>query len=607
MDAALASIGDQWDADKVEHGSLDFKETPETAGDTSKNARKKFHELLAETAVCFANSEKGGAIVVGVKDRASSKALAIPGVPAKYTPEELVDAIFERTSPAITCRPIVREVEGSRVIALLIPKGSGVHSTTLGVYKIRLNDRCVPLAGDQLRGLRALREHYDWTAQPSNLGVEALSRAALERASMLLFRSGHDDLSRLADKDAAGFCKATRLLAGDRVTRAAILLYGTPQALRSEIPDWGVNVQSRETPGSDPQILLRRDSIDLPLIFLLDQVIALVTALSRTQTIRVGAEQVELIDYPPDALREIFANAFAHRDWEAPGVVEIVHSPDELVTTSPGGLLPTLRIDRLLHDAAAPRNRLLAENMARLRLAEMSGLGLDRAFREIARLGKEPPILTDGPRFRVVLPGGRGDEAFARYINGPSFPRELSGDLDVLMALTALRHAKSVSASNLSGRLQRTPVDVQRVLRRMQEARIIQATKGTVRRQHPNYSLTSNAIAGMRAAISYRVASIDTDDQKLIRHLRRHGRISNEDVRNYLDCDIPTARNRLTRLRKRGLIDFAPDSPRRGSAVVYVKTDKLDGIESPISSSSGPEGPSIRRRGQEPEQLSFDD
>ncbi|MFF9311136.1 RNA-binding domain-containing protein [Streptomyces sp. NPDC014748] len=577
-DSALASIGDGWDADRSEHGALDFKETPDTSGDTGKNARKKFHELLAETAVCFANSE-GGAIVIGVKDRAPDRASALPGVPSKYTPEELVDAIFERTSPAITCRPVVREVDGVRIIVLLVPKGSGVHSTSLGVYKIRLNDRCVPLGGDQLRGLRALREHYDWSAQPSGVGIEGLSRAALERAASLLFRSGYDDLARLAENDPTAFCKSTRLLSGDKVTRAAVLLYGNPGALRSEIAEWGVNVQSRETPGSDPQILLRRDSIDVPLIFLLDQVIALVVALSRTQTIRVGAEQVELVDYPPDALREIFANAFAHRDWEAPGVVEIVHSPDELVTTSPGGLLPTLRIDRLLHDAAAPRNRLLAENMARLRLAEMSGLGLDRAFREIARLGKEPPILNDGPRFRVVLPGGRGDEAFARYINGPNFPRELSGDLDVLMILTALRHAKSVSAHSLNSRLQRSPLDVQRVLRRMQEAGIIQATKGTIRRQHPNYTLASEAIAGMRAAISYRVSSIDNDDQKLIRHLKRHGRITNEDVRNYLDCDIPTARNRLTRLRNRGLIDFAPDSPRRGSAVVYVKTEKLDASE----------------------------
>lgn len=35
-----------------------------------------------------------------------------------------------------------------------------------------------------------------------------------------------------------------------------------------------------------------------------------------------------------------------------------------------------------------------------------------------------------------------------------------------------------------------------------------------------------------------------------------------------------TARNRLKRLRNKKLIDFAPDSPRRGAMVVYVATEQ---------------------------------
>lgn len=434
----------------------------------------------------------------------------------------------------------------------------------------------MPLGGDQLRGLRTLREHYDWTAQPAGVELDGLSRAALERAASLLRRAGTDDLADLAERDPAGFCRATQLLVGDRLTRAAVLLYGTPTALREAVPQWGVNLQTRPTPGSEPKILLRRDAVDVPLVLLIDQLISTMLTLATVQTIRVGAEQVELIDYPPDALREVFANAFAHRDWEAPGVVEIVHSPDELVVTSPGGLLPTLRLDRLLHDAAAPRNRLIAEHMVRLRLAEMSGLGLDRAFRAVAQVGKEPPVLQDGPRFRVSLAGGRGDEAFARYINGSTSPAQLSGDLDILMVLTALRHRKSVAAPDLTGRLQRNPGEVERVLRRMQTVNLVHATRGTRGRQHPAYALTAETIAGMRASISYRLATVDADEQKLIRHLRRHGRITNEDVRGYLDCDAATARNRLTSLRRRGLIDFAPDSPRRGPHVIYAKTAALD-------------------------------
>ena len=82
----------------------------------------------------------------------------------------------------------------------------------------------------------------------------------------------------------------------------------------------------------------------------------------------------------------------------------------------------------------------------------------------------------------------------------------------------------------------------------------------------------------MRGALTYRVETINSDDAKLIRHLRRHRRISNEDVRSYLDCDVATARNRLTRMRQKGWIEFAPDSSRRGPNVEYVATQAIDSV-----------------------------
>jgi ATP-dependent DNA helicase RecG len=110
----------------------------------------------------------------------------------------------------------------------------------------------------------------------------------------------------------------------------------------------------------------------------------------------------------------------------------------------------------------------------------------------------------------------------------------------------------------------------------MHRAELIHPTRGTRGRQYPTYHLTAGTIAGMRASISYRVTTVDADERKLIRHLKRHGRITNGDVRSYLDCDVAMARNRLTSLRNRGLIDFAPGAPRRGPHVVYEKTALLD-------------------------------
>jgi ATP-dependent DNA helicase RecG len=117
VDALLGSIGQDWSAERAETANIDFKETPETAGDTGPKAAKRFHEMLAETAVCFANAD-GGAIVVGVRDRASTREQAIPGIPARRTADQLVQAIYERTAPPITVRPVVRQPSGKTVIVL---------------------------------------------------------------------------------------------------------------------------------------------------------------------------------------------------------------------------------------------------------------------------------------------------------------------------------------------------------------------------------------------------------------------------------------------------------------------------------------------------------
>jgi ATP-dependent DNA helicase RecG len=423
--AVLASIGDLWDASAVESQFLDFKQTPDSAGNNDRRAPGQFIKDLAESVVCFSNGPTEGAVVIGVRNKAPNRHEAIPGIDSgRWDIADLVGQVHARTSPSVTCRPTVLDIDGKLVYVLVVPEGRDVYSTTEGVYKIRLDDKCLPLEGQQLRGLRALRQKYDWSAEPSGFGPQALSRAALEQAARRLRDLGHDEIAAMAEDDVPAFCDATGLSAsqGGQVNRAAVLLYGSTDALRA-LPEWGVNVQTRDSPGGEPRILMRRDDADVPLVLLLDRLMTLTGALSRSLSIRVGATQVELVDYPADALREILANAFAHRDWEADGVVEVVHSPDELTVTSPGGLLPSLRVDRLLHDAASPRNSTLAQHMARLRLAEVSGLGLDRVFRAVARLGKEPPVLQDGPRFRVVIPGGSGDEAFARFLHSSAFPQ----------------------------------------------------------------------------------------------------------------------------------------------------------------------------------------
>jgi ATP-dependent DNA helicase RecG len=584
---ALARIGPGWEADNAEREALDFKQTPHTAlpeaQRTNRNMsreRGKFLTEMAEHATCFANGT-GGIIVLGVADKAATRQDALAGVPANYTAEDVRLAIFRNSSPGLTVDVREHLEDGVRLLLVRVPQGVVVHSTQAGVFKRRIGDQCLPIGAIDMRALQAARGQHDWSEGSSTFGPSDVSVEALARAATRLRRAGNGELADLAENDRAQFLADCGLLDAGKLRRAGVLLYGNDRALTQTVSDYGLLLSSAPSPGAEGSVLLRRqDTAERPIVLLVDDVLARLNALASTETIRVGAAEVELTDYPDDVARELLANAFAHRDWELPGVIEVTHSPDELVFSSPGNLLPGVHRDRLLRETAQ-RNRLLAREIARLRIAEGAGLGFDRVWRNLASQGKEPPVVEPGAQLRVVVPGGQGDKSFARFLNGTAFPADsrLASDLDILLILSALRHRRTINAPRMAPALQVDAAAAARALARAAEAGLIEATKRTAGRSSPDYRLTPASTAGMRNALTYRTTTIDSEELKLVRHLKRHGRISNEDVRSYLDCDVPTARNRLTALRRKNWIAFAPDSPKRGPHVEYVKTPLLDSLD----------------------------
>jgi ATP-dependent DNA helicase RecG len=97
--------------------------------------------MLADASVCFINAE-GGAIVLGVDDKATERSDALVGVPAAYTPDVIRKGIFDRTRPPIT--PLVSEemVDGVRLLVVTVPQGVLPHSNSAGLATKRLGQEC---------------------------------------------------------------------------------------------------------------------------------------------------------------------------------------------------------------------------------------------------------------------------------------------------------------------------------------------------------------------------------------------------------------------------------------------------------------------------------
>ncbi|MEU8319993.1 ATP-binding protein [Nonomuraea sp. NPDC048881] len=555
VDAALAVVGEGVKADSLESETLDFKLVAESP--------KATFNLISDALVCFVNAH-GGTLVLGVDDKATDRVQALRGVPESYTVEGVRKGIFDRTSPPITAFVEERVVEGARLILITVPQGAMPHSNAAGLATRRLGKECLPFPPHQQREVMIARGQVDWSADASSLSVSQLSAVEFERLRRLLIASGRDHLAELADR---ALLESLRLIAPNgSVTNAAVLLLADEELIPRVIPSYGYSYQFRPTSGSEATGRTRGTR---PLIAAIQ---AMTDAMESRREVwplnLAGGVQLQLTDYPSEAARELVINAFIHRSYETGGTVDIEHSPERMIITSPGGLVSGVTPANILTHPSTPRNRLLTETVSVLQLAERTGQGVDRAYREMLRIGKEPPLFEDhGTLVRATLAGGIGNAAFVRFIS--DLPLRASRDINILLSLTHLRHSRSIDAFELAEIIQRAPVEAQEVLRMMlDDYSLIAPTKRSASKQFPTYRLRAEVLAAMSRSVSYRHVDVDDMDRKVIEHVREYGFVTNQTIRRLFDLHVYAARDLLNSLREREIIDKIGDA-RGGAGVKY--------------------------------------
>lgn len=80
--------------------------------------------------------------------------------------------------------------------------------------------------------------------------------------------------------------------------------------------------------------------------------------------------------YPLPALREALVNALAHRDWTRVEDVEVVRYRDRLEVRSPGPLLNSMTVEKMLAGQRSPRNPLLVDVLRDYGYVDARGMGV---------------------------------------------------------------------------------------------------------------------------------------------------------------------------------------------------------------------------------------
>ena len=117
-----------------------------------------------------------------------------------------------------------------------------------------------------------------------------------------------------------------------------------------------------------------------------------------------GIYRQDIYELPVDSVRELIANAVAHRSYLEPGNIQVAIFDDRLEVTSPGMLLNAVSIEKMREGYSKLRNPAIASAFAYMKIIEKWGTGIPRILRECIEYGlPEPQLIDFDGDFRVNM------------------------------------------------------------------------------------------------------------------------------------------------------------------------------------------------------------
>ena len=525
-------------ADDLEDQDLDFKQW-----DTQ--SRDKAVKTIVQMAVCMANGG-GGTVVFGVSDRVMGQEKAILGVPLEVDVNLLKKAVYDQTDPKIM--PVFEEFtvpQGTgRILLMQIHPGMPPYTDSSGRGTIRIGKDCQPLTGTLRSKISIETGDTDYTAETiSSMNPRLFSPTAMETLRNLAkSERAPEDLLQLSDED---LLNTLGLIRNGEVTRAAILLGGTEEALREHLPGYGWTFLQMTT---DTAYGIREDKVSsLPLS--VKRIEELLVPFNPITTVEHGLFHYEYRTWPTIALREALMNAFCHRDLRLSGPVMIKLYSNRIEISSNGGFIGGISPDNILHHQPVARNPLLVEALTRLRLVNRTNLGISRMFSTMLMEGKEPPVIREsGESVTVVFFRRELNPSFRAFVTEESTAGRDLG-VDSLIILQYLLQHPELDIATAAKLCQRREAEVRETVSVLEQRGYVEhggVGRGTYWSMHPDlYNRLSGDDQGeVRRRIDWEAAKTRVLSILVERSRRGEQGMSNQEIRQVTRFD----RNQVRRL-----------------------------------------------------------
>lgn len=402
-----------------------------------KEAKQNYHfEKLVEYCVALAN-EGGGKVILGVTDRRPRR---IVGTAAFAEPGRTEAGLHNRLSHRIPVEEL-RTTEG-RVLVVHVPaRLPGTAWQIDGRYLKRAGDDLAVLSDAELRAMFS-ETGPDFSAEicsgavMSDLSPEAIAAFRGRWAT----KTRDERKARWTDEQTLANAE---LLVDGRITYAALILFGTRAALGRWLAQAELVLEYRSSEAAGPAA--DREEYREGFFLWHDAIWNKINLRNDRQSYQDGLFRVELPTFDEVSVREALLNAVAHRDYRLGGSVFVRQYAQRLEVVSPGGLPAGVTPANIL-DQQNPRNRRLAEALAKCGLIERSGQGMNLMFECAIRQGKALPSFagTSAHEVRLTLYGTVASPAFVRFIERLGEEKLKSFSTYDFLALDYLRREQSM-------------------------------------------------------------------------------------------------------------------------------------------------------------------
>lgn len=428
---------------RCQQGNLSFN-----GSDKQKPSDRR--KCILGYVVALANAN-GGYLVLGMEDAFPHKVVGTSQ--CENALGKLENEIYKALQIPVDAYELFDE-QNNRVVVVEIPRhpvGKALRFEDVPLW--RSGEELIPMPDKVLFSILQETDPDYSQAICEGVTIDDLDKEAIDILKEKYARKQNNPtFTSLSDRQALSDLK---LIEGNKVTNAAVLLVGKAEIIQQNFPQAKVQHEFRTTEGQER--FDKRLSFVALFYILIDQLWKAVNDRNGSVPVQEGAYMFDIPFFNEEVIREVINNAFAHRDYRLASEIVIKQYPTKLSVISPGGFPIGVTLENILTVSSTPRNRLLADVLAATGIVERSGQGMDVIFRLTLSEGKQTPDYSKTNDYQVtaILSATVKDPGFALFIK--SIQQELPENqkLSVFDVLTfcAIREGKQPKDKEIAKRL----------------------------------------------------------------------------------------------------------------------------------------------------------